>query len=54
MVGYRPGAGYDTLYKHFEWGNEWSLKQLHKRFAVGPADWTALKAEKPRAKGGNR
>lgn len=54
MVGYRPGEGYDTLYKHFEWGNAWSLKQLHKRFAVGPADWTALRAEKPAAKGGDR
>jgi len=53
MVGYRPGAGYDTLYKHFEWGNDWSLKQLHRRFAVGPADWTGLKAEKS-SKGGDR
>jgi uncharacterized protein YndB with AHSA1/START domain len=54
MVGYRPGPGYDTLYKHFEWGNDWSLKQLHRRFAVGPVDWTAVKAEKPASKGGNR
>ena len=52
MVGYRPGAGYDALYKHFEWGNAWSLKQLHKRFAVGPEDWAALKAKQPVAKGG--
>ena len=54
MVGYPPGMGYDTLYKHFEWGNAWSLRQLHKRFAVGPADWTALKAAKPATKGGSR
>ena len=52
MVGYRPGAGYDTLYKHFEWGNAWSLKQLHKRFAVGPVDWTASKVAKSATKGG--
>jgi uncharacterized protein YndB with AHSA1/START domain len=55
MVGYRPGPGYDTLYRHFEWGNEWSLKQLYKRFSVGPADWTALKAKTAApAKGGSR
>lgn len=54
MVGYRPGAGYDTLYRHFQWGNDWSLKQLHRRFAVGPADWSARKAEKPSSKGGDQ
>ncbi|MGH7630282.1 MAG: SRPBCC family protein [Gemmatimonadales bacterium] len=54
MVGYRPGPGYDTLYRHFEWGNDWSLKQLHRRFAVGPADWTALTAETSASKGGKQ
>lgn len=54
MVGYRPGVGYDTLYQHFEWGNDWSLKQLHRRFALGPADWTALTAEKTASKGGKQ
>ena len=54
MVGSRPGAGYDTLYRHFEWGNDWALKQLHRRFAVGPTDWTALKVEKAASKGADR
>jgi uncharacterized protein YndB with AHSA1/START domain len=54
MVGYRPGAGYDTLYRHFELGNAWSLKQLHRRFAVGPAEWTARQTAKPASKGGDR
>jgi len=39
MVGYRMGDGYATLYRHFERGNAWSLKKLHRRFAEGPIDW---------------
>ncbi len=39
MVGYKAGQGYDTLYKHFEAGNAWSLRKLYERFTVGPIDW---------------
>lgn len=39
MVGYRAGAGNDVIYRHFEGGNDWSLRQLYKRFAEGPIDW---------------
>ena len=39
MVGYKPGEGYDTLYRFFEAGNAWSLKKLHQRFIEGPIEW---------------
>src|SRR5206468_3305533 len=39
MVGYRSGEGYDAIYKHFEAGNAYSLRNLYKRFAEGPIEW---------------
>lgn len=41
-VGYGPGEGFDVLYRHFEWGNAYSLNELKKRFETGPIDWAAL------------
>ena len=38
-VGYRPGPGYDAIYRQFDAGNAWSLEQLRKRFVEGPVDW---------------
>lgn len=38
-VGYRPGEPFDTLYKHFEWGDAYMLAELAKRFEKGPVDW---------------
>jgi uncharacterized protein YndB with AHSA1/START domain len=32
-VGYRPGADFDAVYKHFEWGNAYTLDALAKHFA---------------------
>src|SRR2546422_81861 len=39
MVGYRSGQGYDAIYKHFEAGNAYSLRNLYKRFVEGPIEW---------------
>lgn len=41
-IGYGPGEGFDVLYRHFEWGNAYSLNELKKRFETGPIDWAAL------------
>lgn len=43
-VGYRPGEPYDTLFKHFGWGNAYSLMQLKNSFVKGPIDWKAVEA----------
>ena len=37
--GYRSGEPWDTVYRHFERGNGWSLEQLRKRFLQGPVEW---------------
>ena len=37
--GYRGGEPWDTVYKHFSWGNAWTLDQLKARFENGPVDW---------------
>ena len=47
--GYRGGEPYDTVLKHFRWGNGWTLEQLKKRFDVGPVDWAKLAAEAQKA-----
>jgi uncharacterized protein YndB with AHSA1/START domain len=47
--GYRSGEPYDTVLKHFRWGNGWTLEQLKKRFDVGPVDWARLAAEAQKA-----
>jgi len=40
-VGYKPGEPYDTLYKHFSYGNAYSLMKLKESFVKGPIDWRA-------------
>jgi uncharacterized protein YndB with AHSA1/START domain len=47
--GYRSGEPYDTVLKHFRWGNGWTLEQLKKRFDTGPVDWARLAAEAQKA-----
>lgn len=37
--GYRTGEPWDTVYRHFAWGNAWTLEQLKTRFTEGPIDW---------------
>ena len=43
-VGYKPGADYDLLFKHFAWGNAYSLMELKQSFVKGPIDWNAIEA----------
>jgi uncharacterized protein YndB with AHSA1/START domain len=43
--GYRSGEPFDTVLKHFSWGNGWTLEQLKKRFDEGPVDWAKRAAE---------
>jgi len=38
-VGYGQGADFDSVYKHFEWGDAYTLAELRKRFETGPAKW---------------
>jgi uncharacterized protein YndB with AHSA1/START domain len=47
-VGYRKDPGFDVLYRHFEWGNAYTLNELKKRFDTGPVDWAAV-AERRKA-----
>lgn len=37
--GYANGEPWDTLYKHFAWGNAFTLDLLKTRFEAGPIDW---------------
>ena len=48
-VGYKPGEPYDTLLKHFSWGNAYSLMQLKQSFVKGPIDWKATEAKQQAA-----
>lgn len=43
--GYRDGAAYEGVLKHFRWGNGWTLEKLQERFDKGPVDWARLAAE---------
>jgi hypothetical protein len=38
-VGYKPGEPYDALFRHFAWGNAYSLMELKNSFVRGPVDW---------------
>jgi uncharacterized protein YndB with AHSA1/START domain len=44
-VGYKPGEPYDTLYRHFGWGNAYSLVKLKESFVKGPIDWKQVQAQ---------
>ena len=44
-AGYGAGERFDTLYRHFEWGNAYTLQALKTRFDKGPVDWSAKKAK---------
>jgi uncharacterized protein YndB with AHSA1/START domain len=43
MPGVGHGAAYDGVYKHFEFGNAYTLDALRKRFADGPTDWAKVR-----------
>ena len=38
-VGYGQGADFDSVYKHFEWGDAYTLAELARRFETGPVSW---------------
>jgi len=40
--GYKSGALFDGVYKHFEEGNAWSLGALKFRFEKGPLNWKRM------------
>jgi hypothetical protein len=44
-AGYGPGAGFDDVYSHFEWGDAYTLHELRTRFINGPVDWAAHQAK---------
>lgn len=44
-MGYQPGEPYDTLYRHFSWGNAYSLTKLKESFVKGPIDWKQVQAQ---------
>jgi len=44
-LGYKPGEPYDTLYRHFSWGNAYSLTKLKESFVKGPIDWKQVQAQ---------
>jgi uncharacterized protein YndB with AHSA1/START domain len=44
-AGYGPGAGFDNVYSHFEWGDAYTLHELRTRFVNGPVDWAAREAK---------
>jgi uncharacterized protein YndB with AHSA1/START domain len=46
--GYGSGAAYDGVYRHFAWGNGWTLERLRERFVKGPADWSRMAPPAPR------
>lgn len=43
--GVGGGPANDGVYRHFEWGNAYSLEMLRRRFVDGPRDWAKLEAE---------
>lgn len=45
-VGYKPVEPYETLYRHFSWGNAYSLMKLKESFVEGPIDWAAQAAQR--------
>jgi uncharacterized protein YndB with AHSA1/START domain len=44
-AGYGTGDRFDTLYRHFEWGDAYTLQELKTRFEKGPVDWSARDAK---------
>lgn len=44
-AGYGIGDRFDALYRHFEWGNAYTLEELRARFEKGPVDWAARNAK---------
>jgi uncharacterized protein YndB with AHSA1/START domain len=45
-AGYGTGERWDVLYRHFEWGDAYTLAELKARFDRGPVDWAAREAKR--------
>ncbi|HEX4882823.1 MAG TPA: SRPBCC domain-containing protein [Casimicrobiaceae bacterium] len=43
MPGVGSGPAHDGVYKHFAWGNRYTLDALRKRFVDGPTDWAKVR-----------
>ncbi len=43
-MGYREGWEFDELYRFFDEGNSWTLRQLQQRIVQGPIDWNVPRA----------
>jgi uncharacterized protein YndB with AHSA1/START domain len=39
-AGYGPGPAFERIYRHFEWGDAYTLAGLRRRFEQGPVDWS--------------
>jgi uncharacterized protein YndB with AHSA1/START domain len=48
-LGYGQGADFDTAYRHFEWGNAYTLDGLRRRFQDGPRSWAKSQPETAKA-----
>jgi hypothetical protein len=48
-AGYGTGERWDASYRHFEWGNAYTLSELKARFDHGPVDWAAREANRKAA-----
>ena len=48
-AGYGTGERWDRLYRHFEWGDAYTLAELKARFDHGPVDWAAREASRKAA-----
>jgi uncharacterized protein YndB with AHSA1/START domain len=48
-AGYGSGERFDALYRHFGWGDAYTLQELKTRFEKGPVDWAALSAKRKAA-----
>lgn len=42
MLGWGTGAEWEQVYKHFEWGNPYTLNNLRERFISGPLNWQEI------------
>lgn len=44
-IGFKAQEPYATLYRHFSWGDAYSLVKLKESFTKGPIDWKKQEAE---------
>ncbi len=47
QIGWKDGEEWDKAFEYLGKGNAELLNMLHRRFAEGPTDWTAMMARPP-------